>query len=192
MYLKHHTKAIIISGKAEESDSGRINIFTEKFGLISARVQGVRMLRSKLRNNSQDLSLGEFSLVHGKSGWRLVGARADKNYFETLRVSPQKLKIAGNIMNLVKKLVDEEKEQTPLFGIIINFLNYLEKAEENKIALAECLALLKVLNCLGYMRHDPELALPISSHEIEDEDLEKIAPRRQRIIGLINESLRAV
>lgn len=192
MYRKHHTKGIVISSKIEGGDSKRINLFAEKFGLISARVQGARMLRSKLRNSSQDLSLGEFSLVHGKSSWRLVGARADKNYFEIFRNNSEKLKIAGNVLNLVRKLAGEEEGQPQLFSIVSNFLKFLEKAEEEKITLAECLVLLKILNNLGYMKHDPELSVPISSHEIEDKDLDIIAPRRAKVTALINESLGVV
>jgi hypothetical protein len=41
------------------------------------------------------------------------------------------------------------------------------------------------------MRYDPELAIPISSSEIQIKDLETIAPRRLKMVALINESLKA-
>lgn len=191
MYVKHHTKGIVISGRPESGESRGIFVFTEKFGLVWGKVQGARKLHSRLRGGVQDFSYGEFSLVHGKSGWKVVGAKTEKNFYEILKKSPEKIKIAANVLSLIKKLVDEEKEKTPLFAITINFLNYLEKAREEKIALTECLVLLKILNCLGYMRHDPELAIPVSSEEMADTDIETLAPRRQSLIRLINESLRA-
>jgi len=191
MYIKHHTKGIIISGKAEGSDSRRVEILTENFGLLSARVQGSRNINSKLRSGSQDFAFGEFSLVHGKSGWRVVSVRSDKNLFEVFRNDSLKLKIAGNILNLIKKLVAEDESQSSLFSIVSNFLYFLEKAEKKNINLAECLTLMRILYSLGYMVNDPELSIPVSSSEIQEEHLEKIAPRRLEIVKLINESLKA-
>mgnify|MGYP001571675779 FL=1 len=191
MYCKHHTRGIIVSSRIEGDSNRRINIFTENFGLISARLQGVRNAHSKLRGGSQDFSFGEFSLVHGKSGWKVVSVRADKNLFETFRNSPSKLKVVSNILNLIKKLVAEEETHSSLFSIISIFFNFLAKAKESDIALAECLTLIRVLHSLGYMRHDPELSIPISSLEIEIKDLEIIAPKRSKMIRLINESLKA-
>ena len=201
MYRKHHTRGIIIGSKIEGDSSRRVNIFTENFGLVSARVQGSRSNSSKMRGSSQDFCFGEFSLVHGKGGWRMVSARAHKNFYEMLRSSPAKIKIAGNIFNLIKKLVSEEAHTPPaptklsvesgLFSIVSNFLNFLIKAKEQDITLAECLTLMRILHSLGYMRHDPELLIPMSSAEIDIKDLEMIAPRRSKMIELINESLKA-
>ena len=194
MYCKHHTKGIIVSSKIEGNDSKRVNIFTENFGLVSARVQGARNIHSKLRNGSQDFSLGEFSLIHGKTGWRMVSTRTEKNLFEEFRSSPNKLKIVGNILNLIKKLISEEETKNSynsIFNIISNFFIFLIKAKEKNIALAECLTLVRILHSLGYMRHDPELSIPISSSEITIENLEIISLRRSQMIQLINESLKA-
>ncbi len=156
MYCKHHTKGIVVGSKIEGDSSKRANIFTENFGLISARVQGGRNIRSKLRSGCQDFSFGDFSLVHGKSGWRVVSSRAEKNFFELFRNFPDKLKIVGNILNLIKKLTSEEEAHTPLFSVVSNFLNFLVTAKEQDIALAECLTLLRALHILGFMGHDPE------------------------------------
>jgi DNA repair protein RecO len=191
MYHKHHTKGIIIGTKVEGSDSKRAEIFTESFGFINARVQGGRNLHSKLRSGSQSFSMGEFSLVHGKTGWRVVSARAEKNLFELFKNSPEKLKIVCNVLNLIKKLVGEEGSQGYLFGIVEKLFNFLDEAKESEVALAECLTLVRILHALGYMRSDPELAIPISSSEIQSSDLEALAPRRSKLVALINESLKA-
>ena len=194
MYFKHHTKGIVASSRIEGDCGKRADIFTEKFGLVSARVQGARNIHSKLRGGVQDFSSGEFSLVHGKSGWRVVSIRSEKNFFELFRNSPVKLKIAANVLNLVKKLTSEEENYNfynSVFNIVIKFFNFLTAAREDDVALAECLTLVRILHSLGYMRHDPQLLIPISSAEIEIKDLETIAPRRSKIIQLINESLKA-
>ena len=194
MYRKHHTKGIVVGNRIEGDSNKYIDLFSENFGLVSARVQGARNLHSKLRGRSQDFSLGEFSLVHGKNGWRLVSARTEKNFFEIFRNSPNKLKIVCNILNLIKKLISEEETKhsyNSVFNIISNFFDFLIKADEEDIVLSECLTLIRILHVLGYMRHDPELSIPISSAEIEIKDLATIAPRRSKMIELINESLKA-
>jgi len=190
MYYKHHTKGLIVSSQIEGNDSRRVNIFTENFGFLNARVQGGRSMHSKLRSGCQDFSMGDFSLVHGKSGWRLVSARAEKNFFEIFRNNPVKLKIVFIVLSLIKKLIAEENK-TSVFSIVLKFFDFLIKAGEQDIMLAECLTLMRILHSLGYMRYDPELVVPISSTEISVKDLEMIAPRRSKIVKLINESLKA-
>lgn len=191
MYHKHHTRGIIVSSKIEGDSNRIVNIFTENFGLINTKVQGARNIQSKLRGGTQDLSFGEFSLIHGKTGWRVVSARANINLFEEFRNSQTKLKIVNNILYLINKLVSEEEAHSSIFSIISNFFNFLKNAKDKDIASAECLTLLRILHSLGFMRHDPEFMIPMSSTEIGAEDLEKIAPRRSKIIELINESLKA-
>jgi recombinational DNA repair protein (RecF pathway) len=166
-------------------------MLTRSFGVINAKVQGARSLRSKLRSGSQDLSCGEFSLVCGKSGWKVVSVRPEKNLFESLRSYPDRLKIAVNVLGLVKKLVGEDESHSGLYDIADNFLVFIEKAKLEEMPLAECLTLARILHSLGYMHSDPELSLPISSHDIEPKDLEAIAPRRSRLVRLINESLKS-
>lgn len=197
MYHKHHTKGIVVSSKIEGDSNRRVNIFTENFGLINAKVQGARNIQSKLRGGTQDLSLGEFSLIHGKTGWKVVSARTDINLFEEFRNSHAKLRIVNNILNLIGKLISEDvslqagEAHSSVFSIISNFFIFLKKAKDGDVASAECLTLLRILHSLGYMRHDPEFMIPMSSTEIATEDLEIIAPRRSKIIELINESLKA-
>lgn len=191
MYKKYHTKGIIISGQIEGDNDRRVSIFTEGFGLVKAKAQGARNVYSKLRGGSQDFSFGDFSLIHGRSGWRIVSVRAEKNFFEMFRNSPDRLKIVGNILNLIKRLVSEEEASTSLFKIVTIFFDFLDKAKESDVALAECLTLVRILHSLGYMGYDPELTIPLASSKIEIKDLETIAPRRAKIIQLINESLKA-
>lgn len=192
MYHKHHTRGIVIRGKAFGDESRQVVLFTEKFGLISARVQGARNPHSKMRGGAQDFSCGEFSLVHGKSGWKVVSIRVKENFFEALRLSETKLKVAQNVLFLVRKLTDEEESGGEVYNIVLNFLNFLKEAREKDVPLSECLTLLKILHLLGFVRHSPELSIPISRSEIEINDLESIAPLRAKIVKLINESLKSI
>lgn len=191
LYQKHHTKGIILGSKNDGDDSKRVAIFTENFGLINAKIQGARTVKSKLRFGAQDFSLGEFSLVHGRAGWKVVSAKSEKNIFESLRYSKEKLKAAGNVLNLIKKLSGEEEAHSIIFEIISNFLVFLSESPKEMVILAECLTLIRILHSLGYLRHDPDFSAPLSSSVINTSELELIAPHRSKMITLINESLHA-
>lgn len=190
MYHKHQTKGIVLGSKIEGDHSRRVSLFTPDFGLITARVQGARETRSKLRSSSQDFCLGEFSLVRGQAGWKVVSANTSINLFETFRLAPEKLKVITNVLNLVKKMVDEDEGRT-IFEIITNFVDFLINTKDQDISVAECLVLLQILHTLGYMRNDPEFGFPINSLEVNAVNLEIIAPKRAKMIQLINESLKA-
>ncbi len=176
---------------SESIDSSRVILFTDQFGLVYARVQAAKNISSKLRHGTQDYTYGQFSLIKGKSGWKAVSVIPEKNYFELLKSSNQKTAVMVSVLNLLKKLSPEEDSASPLFEIIKNFLEFIVHSKEGDVMLAECLVLLRILHTLGYMRHDPELSLPISRSEISAADIELVAPRRTKIIALINESLRA-
>lgn len=191
MYHKYQTKGIILWSKTEGDDSKRVHIFTEIFGFVNAKIQGVRQNHSKLRPGAQDFSVGDFSLVHGRGGWKVVGVKSKKNIFELLHHSKEKLKVSANVLKLLKKLTGEEEANASLFNIVSNFLDFIIDAKEDNISLAECLVLLRILHSLGYMRYDPDLSIPISYSEMQIKDLEMIAPKRSKVINLINESLKA-
>jgi DNA repair protein RecO len=190
VYHKYNTKGIIVSHRIDGENDKRVSILTDDFGFIKAKIQGVRNINSKLRPASQDFCLGEFSLVVGRSGWKIVSAKPDQNIFEILKENPNKLKVVVNVLNLVRKLSGEENGQT-VFKIISSFLDFILVADDKDVPSVECIVLLKILHSFGYMRHDPELSIPMSSHEINTKDLELVAPRRALVIKLINESLKA-
>lgn len=191
MYHKHHTRGIVVNGSNEGDHSRRIDLFSEEFGLINAKVQGGRSSNSKMRLAIQDFSVGVFSLVHGKTGWKVVSAAAEKNLFEEMKADFYKLKIIANIFNLVRKLVGEEKGNQNLFATIYNFFSFLVEAKEEEVPSAECLTLLRVLHHLGYMKNDPEFSLPISSQDIEAQHLTLVSAKRAALTRLINDSLKA-
>lgn len=190
MYHKYHTRGLVLESRGEGDGSVRMKVLTESFGLISARVQGGREGKSKLKAGSQTFSLTDFSFVNGKSGWKTVGAGAEKNFFETMKFSDEKIRVMDNVLKLTKRLVGEEEKNSPLFETIINFLNILEEAEHNKVAVLECFCLLRVLYLMGYMKDDPELALPLSLSPFGVADLESFYPKRAKMVSLINQSLR--
>ena len=191
MYHKHHTKGIVAYGMNEGDDSRRVWVFTEDFGLISAKVQGSRKSISRLRLGTQDFSSGSFSLVKGKMGWRLVGANIDSNFFEDLRFSKSRLSIAKNVLSFINKNIGMEEENKPLFKMILDFFCFLKSTDESKGPLAECLIMLRIIHNLGFLKHDPELSPHLSMSDLNDNELKLVAPKKKKMIELINESMKS-
>jgi len=191
MYHKHHTKGIIIAGVADGMSDKRVGIFTENLGFLWAKVQSVRSGTSRLRSHCQDFTCGEFSLVHGKTGWRVVSIRSDKNLYELIKNSPEKIKILANIFRLLRKLLNGEEANQQLFSMLDNFLGFLVVARGAEATLAEYLILSKILYCLGFLKESPELSTYIGVTEINEAHLALLAPKRVDLIKLINDSLKA-
>ena len=132
----YQTEGIVL-GKRDFGEAERVyNIYTEKFGMVIAVAQGVRLLKSKLRYNLDLFAYGNFSLVAGKDIWRITDA------------------------DEIKKIEDNN---LPLFSRIAGFLLRMIKGEERsdfiwqkvkEIFLAgadEAQALAEILHNLGYM-----------------------------------------
>ena len=181
----------MISGMGSGERSRRIWLFGREVGLVVGKVQAGRALQSKLRNAVQDFTIGNFSLVRGKSEWKVVGARVGDNIFERVRSEPEKVRVAASILNLIKKLVEEGRETHELFDAVKNFMIHLPGIPADDLKSAECLILLRVLHKLGFLRADPDLVICLEEEGITQTSLTTIQTHKQKTIQLINESLHA-
>lgn len=137
----YQTEGIVLS-KRDFGEAERVyNIYTEKFGMITAMARGVRLLKSKLRYNLDLFAYGNFSLVAGKEIWRVTDAEE------------------------IKKIKDNN---TPLFSRIAGFLLRMIKGEERSdfiwqkvknlflLGADEAEILAEILHNLGYMASIPQ------------------------------------
>ncbi len=191
MYHKHHTKGIVVYGMNEGDDSKRIWIFSEDFGLLGAKAQGSRKSGSRLKFGLQDFSYGTFSLIKGKTGWKLVSVNTENNFFEDLKFSKVRASIAVNVLNFVHKNIGIEEENKELFKIVFDFLKFLKITEDSKVSLAECLVMLRVIHNLGFLKHDPEFSNYLAFSVLDEKELELVAPRKAQMINLINDSMKS-
>lgn len=135
-YAVYNTKGFILSSSPTGEASRLYSIYTEDFGLIRAKAQGVRLIQSKLRFNLDEYSLCDISLVRGKEFWRLTGSQAHKAHKETAL-------IRARVLNLVRRLVQGEEKNEKLFATLL-----LLVAEEIP---SEVSILTRVLSDLGYL-----------------------------------------
>lgn len=176
MYHKHNTEGIILAG-FDRGDSNRaVCILTEKFGLITARVQSARSLSSKLRYSTQDFSLGRYSLLKGKNEWKLVGGEVDRNFFSLYDCEEKRLTMA-RVLSLIERLSGEEKNEN-LYEVVLTFLSSLIPALREEIKIVENLAVLRILKNLGFLKENQD-------------EIESLAPNIIKAVKLINQSLEA-
>lgn len=152
-YAVYTTRGFILASAPSGEASKTYSIYTEDFGLIAARAQGVRLLASKLRYNLEEYSLAALSLVRGREVWRITGAEKES----LPRASAQ---IRARILNLTRRLVQGEERNDALFSALLSLMD--EKVSETAI-LAE------VLSGLGYLdkaalkgKSDREMILEIN------------------------------
>lgn len=182
MRQKYATTAIVLSRAGINDANIRAALLTPDFGLVRARVQGVRKPGAKLAPAMTTLSESDVSLLHGREGWRLSGAAQVENHFSHLsRASRLR---AGRIVSLILRLVRGERADTGLFFTLRDFLRALPALSEEEQDAAECLAALNILGHLGLDAGErPET--------YEKEALAQVAHERKAIVARVNRGIQA-
>ncbi|MDE1874668.1 MAG: recombination protein O N-terminal domain-containing protein [Patescibacteria group bacterium] len=149
-YAIYTTQGFILGSSPSGEASKIYSIYTEDFGLIRAKAQGVRLIRSKLRYNLDDYGFCAVSLVRGKEVWRVTAV-------ERLSSAPKGVDDLGRarVLNLVRRLVQGEERNDALFAALLML--------EAMIPTKETDVLARVLSALGYL----DLALLAGASERE-------------------------
>ncbi len=188
-YRIYSTRAFILSSAPSGETSKTYLLYTQDFGLIRARAQGVRSLASKLRYNLSDYGFVTVSLVRGKELWRLTGAvsestdqSSDVTAIIAGKIHPELARVRARILNLIKRLVHGEEQNSILFGVLVTLFNKESTAlsEREDVLALETLTLAHVLKALGYIDADALLG---------DQSLEHIKSKKREIVGAINKAL---
>ena len=150
------TEGIIIK-KRDFGEADRLFwIYTEKFGMIMASAKGVRLEKSKLRDNLDVFTFGDFAVISSKDFWRLVDAR------ETIspklnHSSAEQTKVFANVANLMARMIKGEERNEEIWKQLkILFLNLFKKNVEKKdLKDLEIRSTAAILKTLGYMGEEP-------------------------------------
>lgn len=136
----YQTEGIVL-GKRDFGEADRVyNIYTEKFGMVTAVAQGVRLLKSKLRYNLDLFAYGNFSLVAGKEIWRITDAE------EMKKINDGNISLFSRIAGFLLRMIKGEERNDFIWQKVKNL--FLFGADE-----AEVLA--EILHNLGYMAGIP-------------------------------------
>lgn len=198
MYRIYSTEGAVLQSFDVSEASKTLSLFTKDFGLLSARAQGIRAERSKLRYHLQDFSLGSFDLVRGKNGWRVTSARDTDNLmlFSAGAREQEKNAALGVIIrigSLLTRLLRGEEKNAELYADVVSSFRALRSAawSGERLKDFEALFVMRILHWLGYWGEDEMLSPFLNLREIEKtETLVSFAPVRARAIRRINEALR--
>jgi len=143
-YAVYSTRGFILGSSPTGEASKLYSIYTEDFGLIRAKAQGVRLIQSKLRYNLGDYSFCALSLVKGKEVWRVTGSQSLEAEGKKGRGEERSdLLVRARVLNLVRRLVQGEEKNQELFDTLARLATEGVESEIRILSL--------VLSALGYL-----------------------------------------
>lgn len=150
MHNIYNTEAFILKNININEADLYIFLFTKDLGLIKAKAQGARYLKSKLRFSLQPYSFSKISLVKGKGDWKIVNATVSENIQSNL--SYKNFMIIARVAQLLERLVQGEEKNTILYEILVSARNFLDQEIEKQYMLdVEYILALRILDNLGYI-----------------------------------------
>jgi recombinational DNA repair protein (RecF pathway) len=192
VYHLYHTPAIVLGSAPSGEASKNVFLFTRELGFVSARAQGVRLARAKLRFHINDFSYVDAWLVRGRETWRLANAVSRANFFTKMRGNEGARKIMSRAALLLRKFVPPEETHQKLFDAIVSgFLVLLKTKDARELENVEILLALRILYHLGYIG-EPKAFLPVVAEtSFGAREFSLISPLRRELISVINSSLRS-
>jgi DNA repair protein RecO len=177
---------IVASYKTGEADK-LLQIFTRDLGMVFAKAIGIRKLESKLRGHIQDYNVGLFSMVQGKSGWRLTsGDIFEENISQDL---PQEsTRSLARISNLLRRLYVGEEPNEVLFDVLISLLESPLIRDAEKLGVFELVTGVHIIEKLGYVSGDSILQEVVKMGT--DIDTDFVIRHKRNIILDINRALK--
>ncbi|NCT00177.1 DNA repair protein RecO [Candidatus Parcubacteria bacterium] len=176
---------VLSSYKIGEADR-LLQIFTRDLGVVFAKATGIRKLKSKLRGHVQDYNLGLFSMVHGKSGWKLTNGDVYESG-EYRSFSLRQKEVLARVASLLRRLYVGEEPNEKLFETIISFFSHEMFLKEDKIGVFELVVGVNILSQLGYVGDESITSNVVQmGHEI---DSDFVLENKKKIILEINSAL---
>ena len=158
MAHKIKTTAALVLAAREAGDGTQIlTLLTADLGLIFARAQGLRELKSKLRYSLQLFSLVNVSLVRGRETWRVTNAEPQTSF---AFADDSRLTLAARSASLLTRLVRGEEAHPELFAEYKNGLDFLARNSlpVEPLRIYELIWVLRLLHRLGYIEKRRELS----------------------------------
>ena len=161
--MPHHiytTEAFVLESVAVGESDRFYTLFTKELGLVRASGRGVRLEKSKLRPNLQDFSRINLSIVRGKEVWRITNAKVEESLHVRYALRKDILSVIAHLFILIKRLVTGEEKNEKLFLVLNDIVRFLDLTDIDPSfsAAFELIAVLKVLDNLGYAGENPQLA----------------------------------
>ncbi len=189
MYRIYTTDAFVLSSQPAAEASLKVSLFTEELGLVRAHAQGVRLVGSKLRSGLQTLHRSNVSLVRGREFWRLTSAMS----YEQSDWKFEQRTLFARLLALVERLVHGEEQDGELYGILVHLHALLarESFTADELRQLELLALLQILDHLGYVGGEQQPLSLFKANPLEKQTLALVTGKEGELLSMVNASLHA-
>ncbi|KKU59558.1 MAG: repair protein RecO protein [Parcubacteria group bacterium GW2011_GWA2_47_12] len=191
-YHLYHTPALVLGSSPTGEGSRTVELFTRELGLVSARAQGVRLVRSKLRYHLTDFSYIDAWLVRGREVWRLANAMSRANFFSALAGQEAARLCLVRAALLLRRLLPPEEKHEKLFDAVVSCAAILQSraCAANELRDIEILLALRILFHLGYLGEPKEFLEVAAGNDFGEFTISSVTPLRHQLVSIINSSLR--
>jgi len=141
-------QAIILFSQPQREYDLLIKAYTSKYGKIILKARGAQKIISKLAGHLQPITLSELNWVSGKSSHQLTGAETISS-FSNLKKDIVRTSYALYFLELVDLSSQPEHPDQKIFGLLISFLDWLEKVPPQKLKITSLIFIYKLLAILG-------------------------------------------
>jgi recombinational DNA repair protein (RecF pathway) len=149
---------------------------------------------SRHRYGLQLFSVSDVSLVRTRAGWRVTNVSPIDSLLARHKNKSREHALILRVMSLVRRFVVGEEKGGALFNVVWNGLSFLDTHElqPETSRWFEALFVLRILNVLGYVRHDDQYSLHLSEiNTFTKESVESFASIYKVAIAEINRAIEA-
>ncbi len=149
--MLHKIRGIVIKTTDYSESSVVAQIFTDKFGLQSYLINGVKKTKSKIKSNMlQPLHLLEMVVYHKPTGnLQRISELRNQPVLQSIPYDTIKSSLALFINEVLYKSLKQHYEDEPLFNYIFNAIELLDRTEEG-LANFHLFFLLRLTKYLGF------------------------------------------
>lgn len=155
-HVIYRSEGVVLGGTAFGEANRYVTIFTRDFGMISVRVQGVRMVQSKFRAHLEDYAISQIGFVRGREALRLTNALKMCNIDAILADKPHSRRLSIQILALLKRLAPPDEPHPLLYDELRSLFDcLLEKSiSERDLRTIEYIIVARMLHTFGYFSPD--------------------------------------
>lgn len=118
------TKAIVLKHSFLSEEDKMLFLLSEEYGLIEAKARGVKRLKSRLLNSTEDFCYSDFCLFAGRSGY-IVNSADKLDNFYGLRNDIEKISLANYFGELTYYLTPTAENAEVFLRLLCNTLYLL-------------------------------------------------------------------
>lgn len=183
------TRAFVLRSYDVSEASRMLDLYTEKLGLVSARAQGVRLQKSKMKYSLQPLTHTYVSLIRGKEYYRIVNSQESEDFSKVFKNKKSRMLVARTF-NLMSRLISGQEPNKDLFEHIYKTFNFIntKNLSDSQLDNLEVVIDLNILHLLGYLPEGERLKTFVTFGELSESILDDVVSVRNEAVFAIKRS----